>query len=143
MIERIVAVVAVVVGAIAGGWLLLGYVDESAYQRGVIAGKLECQRVDLERLRGVLQHTDALAQAAASASERLSRSVAARVKQDATARQEMLDVLEKTAPARAHCVFDAVLMQHLAAARDRAAQAVTGGIDDPVPAPRGDDGGQR
>ena len=63
-----------------------------------------------------------------AASNAMRQALAARKTQDAKSTQELKDVLAKTAGDRTDCRFDADVMRQLELARQRAANAASGGI---------------
>lgn len=94
----------------------------------VAAEAARCQRNKTQQLEQTLQQIQQLGTAATAASAELSKTIAARQLADNKTTLEIRRALQITAPLRADCVFDDVVMQQLAAARDKANAAATTGI---------------
>lgn len=123
-------------------WLLAvvlssGLAAWGGYQRGHDKGVLETRDQvntkavsDLSTL--IASHRELIDQANQAGRE-LAAQTARRAEHDNQTTRELRDALAKTADQRVQCVFDLGVMQQLARARDRAAQAAATGLDEPVP----------
>lgn len=133
MSGRILLAIGAVLAALLGAWRLLAYVEQAGYDRGHAAASNECHQADLANLQAVIASTRGLTEAAHAASQQLGQTISARQQADAKTTREIRDALAITAGSRAGCVFDAGVMQQLAAARDRAAAAAAGGLRGAMP----------
>lgn len=133
MSGRILLAAGAVLAALLGAWRLLAYVEQAGYDRGHAAAQDACRQADLASLQAVIASTRGLAEAAHAASQKLGQTISARQQADAKTTREIRDALAATAGSRAGCVFDTGVMQHLAAARDRAAAAAASGLRGAVP----------
>lgn len=140
MIDRIlIAVFALLAlaGASALSWLLgSSTAYDLGYAEGQAATAAQCQQAQLAGLQAVIDSTASLTAAANTASQELGKTISARKQADAQTTKEIRHALATTAPERAGCVFDAGVMQQLAAARSRATEAAASGVRSAVPAAR-------
>lgn len=94
--------------------------------------RLECSRGQTQQAAAALSQfiagTKALTAQANAASQQLAQQIADRAAADDQSTREIRDVLKKTAARRVNCMFDADVMQQIAAAQQRAATATTSGI---------------
>ncbi|WP_431222219.1 hypothetical protein ACQ86O_17850 [Serratia sp. L9] len=109
------------------------FAREYGYQEGLNEARQECLR---NQLSDSQQALNSFTQAANQAAERvrladraLSERIAEQELRDEQTTRDIKNALKKTASDRVNCVFDDDSMQQLAAARDRATAAVTGGIN--------------
>lgn len=133
MTTRIFLALGAVLAVLLGAWRLLAYVEQAGYDRGQADARQTCQQTNLASLQAVIASTQGLTQAAHAASQQLGQTIDARQIADAKTTREIRDALATTASSRAGCVFDAGVMQQLAAARDRAAAAASGGLRGAMP----------
>ena len=110
-------------------------------QADIDAAQANAQTVSA--LTTIISNSATLAADAAKASQAMRRLVAERSKADQQSTQELKDALIKTAGNRVDCRFDAGVMQQLSAARERAADAATGGLRHAVPSTESTNGQQR
>jgi hypothetical protein len=119
-----VAAAALVVGGL-GGWAYgqhAGRADGRALERGEVNGQVVQQMGE-----ALTSHRELIDQASA-ASRRMRAAVAAQEALNQSQKQETRDALLETAADRVDCVFPDRVLDNLAAARARAAQAATGGV---------------
>lgn len=120
--------------------LVLGVkgIHRAGYAQGYADANAACHKTNLAALQVVLDNAQELAQNAHAASQALAKSIGERQQADAKSTQELRNALALTASERTACRFDADSLLHLAAARERAATAVAGGIGGAMPAAGGD-----
>ncbi|TQI99263.1 hypothetical protein FHU11_4845 [Serratia fonticola] len=118
-------------------FVTIEFAREYGYQEGLSEAKRECLE---NKLSDSEQALNAFAKAAEQATERvrqadraLSESIAAQELRDEKTTRDIKNALKKSAGGRINCVFDSDSMQQLSAARDRAAAAVTRGINRELP----------
>lgn len=113
---------------VLSAWLI----RDDGYKQGVADTELKQSRAEAQQAAGALNDfiagTRELTANANLASERLSEQVNARQAADEQSTEAIRAALKKTATTRILCVFDADVMQQLAAARERAASAATTGL---------------
>lgn len=131
--NRLTLVLAGLLLAVAGavGGAFWGYLEGHA--QGVLA---ESSKHDAQALQGLTNliesHQDLIKQAGIT-SKAMRRALALRMSHDEQTTKEFKDALRASAASRAGCVFPADVMRQLATARDRAAEAATGGVQHQVP----------
>lgn len=134
----------VFIGGLVAAWQLG---SATAYQLGYAQGQAasteKCQTAQLDALQALIDSTSDLTSAAHTASQQLAQTISARQQADARTTREIRNALAATASTRAGCVFDDGVMQQLAAARHRAAEAAASGVGRAVPSPDRADGQQR
>ncbi len=105
---------------------------DAGKREGRSAAQLEQSRAETQQAAGALNDFIAgareLTANANLASERLSQQINARQTADEQSTEAIRAALKKTAVSRVTCVFDADVMQQIAAARERAASAATTGL---------------
>ncbi|ENN8396254.1 TPA: hypothetical protein ACXI7C_001320 [Serratia marcescens] len=105
---------------------------QAGHKQGMADARLECSRGQTQQATAALNQfiasTKALTAQANAASQQLAQQIADRAAADDLSTREIRDALKKTADSRVNCVFDAGVMQQLAAAQQRAAAATTTGI---------------
>jgi transcriptional accessory protein Tex/SPT6 len=105
---------------------------DAGHKQGLADARLECSKGQTQQaadsLSQFITSTQELTSQANTASRQLAIQIAARAAADDQSSREIRDALKKTAAARVNCVFDADIMQKLAAARERAATAAASGI---------------
>ncbi|WP_220814101.1 hypothetical protein [Pseudomonas paralcaligenes] len=122
------------VGSSALSWLLgSSTAYDLGYAEGTAAAANQCQQAQLDALEGVIDSTRGLIADANAASQQLGKTISARRMADAQTTKEIRHALATTAPQRAGCVFDVGVMQQLADAHRRAAEAAASGIRATVP----------
>ncbi|WP_445364858.1 hypothetical protein ACJJIQ_09120 [Microbulbifer sp. ANSA003] len=123
-------------------WLLLAALSSSiaatagywrGHQNGVRDTQLTTNRQAVSDLSSLIENHRQLINEANAAGQRLAAQTAQRAALDNQTTQELRNALAKTADSRVRCVFDLDVMQSLAAARDRAAQAAATGLDESLP----------
>ncbi|MEB3470143.1 hypothetical protein ROV31_06085 [Pasteurella multocida] len=120
-----------------GGWLLgvlmvLGLISYTAYQWGYQVAKLNVEIMQNQVLNAQITKLTQETQAAQAVSLALSQSIDQYKQLGEQTTDELHKLLAQTRATRQHCRFDAASLRILHNARERAAQAVTGGIDHPV-----------
>lgn len=120
-----------------GSWLLgalmvLGLISYAAYQRGYQAARLNIEIMQNQVLNAQITKLKQETQAAQSVSLALSQSLDQYKQLGEQTTDELHKLLAQTRAARQHCRFDAASLHILSNARERAVQAVTGGINHPV-----------
>lgn len=113
--------------------------ERIGYDKGLAAGRAECQQDTIDELTVLITSSQYLVTTAHTASQQLAKTISDRQQADATSTRELRYVLNLTAPERAGCRFDADSMRHVESARHRAAHAAAGGLGGAVPAASGDD----
>ena len=122
-------------------WLLAivvcaGLAGRLGYHKGHESGALEVRaEVDSQAvadLNTIIQSHKDLVEEANQASLDLQAASARRARYDDNTTEELRNVLAETAGLRADVRFAAGVMRQLEAARDRAAAAAAGGLDEPV-----------
>lgn len=127
MIARWLLAIVVSSGIAATGGYLRGH------QNGVRDTRLATNTQAVTDLTALIDNHRQLIAEANAAGRRLAEQTARREEHDNQTTRELRDALAKTADRRVRCVFDADVMQQLARARDRAAQAAATGLHEPVP----------
>jgi len=97
--------------------------------------KSACQAAQIKGFEASMAQLQAMTLAASEQSQALGRSINARQRADQHTTRQLRELLHATSDERVNCLFNDGVMRQLAHARDRAAQAAAGGLDDPVPAP--------
>lgn len=113
--------------ACASGGVVYGHAEGAADTK---ASQDAQSVVDLTK---VIDSHKGLIKEAAQASTAMRRAVAQRQNADAKTTQEFAHALSLSAADRAGCLFDADSMRRLSEARDRAADAASGGLRGAVP----------
>lgn len=121
----LLAVLTALAGVLGGYWW--GRTDGAAVAKARQAAQVVA---DMEQL---LDKHAGLAAQSNAASAALRKAAAHRGEVDRRTTKELKDALGKTADSRVDCRFDAGVMQHLQAARDRASVSAAGGGDGAVP----------
>ncbi|WP_051299241.1 hypothetical protein [Marinobacterium litorale] len=127
MIARLIAVasLALMLGSAAGYW------------KGHADGSLQAQAATDEQavtdLNALIEQHRTLVTESNKASQRVKGLLADRQSQDRKTTKTLKELLDETAAMRSECRFDDRVMRELDAARERAARAVTGGLDGAVP----------
>lgn len=106
-------------------------------QAGFAAGKAASAESASDQYRKLLEQSGEQIKASQQASTALFQRLDQRARVDWATTQELHDALAKTALSRADCRFPADVMQQLAAARERAATAIAGGLGSTLPAAGG------
>ena len=119
---------AIVVCAGLAGWL--GY--QKGHESGTLEVRAEVDSQAVEDLNTIIQSHKDLVEEANQASLDLQAASARRARYDDNTTEELRNVLAETAGLRADVRFAAGVMHQLEAARDRAAAAAAGGLDEPV-----------
>ncbi|MDI4193774.1 hypothetical protein QK437_01070 [Pseudomonas aeruginosa] len=123
--------------------LFLVMVATSAWWSGRVAGladgRAACADAQTRAYRDVLEQSAAQLKAVQDTSAALFQRLAQRADSDQQTTRELRHALAETAADRAACRFPAGVMQQLETARQRAAQATTGGLGSTVPDPSGGD----
>ncbi|MAO60902.1 MAG: hypothetical protein CL543_09095 [Alcanivorax sp.] len=119
---------AIVVCAGLAGWL--GY--QKGHESGTLEVRAEVDSQAVEDLNTIIQSHKDLVEEANQASLDLQAASARRARYDDNTTEELRNVLAETAGLRADVRFAAGVMRQLEAARDRAAAAAAGGLDEPV-----------
>ncbi|WP_164144200.1 hypothetical protein [Serratia marcescens] len=105
---------------------------DAGRRKGVSDARLECSQGQTQQAASALNQfiagTKELTAQANAASQQLAQQIADRAAADNQSTREIRDALKKTASRRVNCVFDADVMQQLAAAQQRAAATTTNGI---------------
>ncbi|MCO1335356.1 hypothetical protein MO867_13540 [Microbulbifer sp. OS29] len=123
-------------------WLLLAALSSSVaatagywrgHHNGVRDTQLRTSDQALRDMSSLMENHRQLIQEANAAGLRLIKQTARRAALDNQTTQELRNALAKTADSRVRCVFNLDVMQSLAAARDRAAQAAATGLDESLP----------
>lgn len=114
-----------VIASGVGGWLY-------GHARGHAKATQACQQANIDTLNGVIDQVSHYAQSANRASLVLSKTLAERKKADSQLTQELEHALSVTADQRRGCVFDDSVMQLIQSAADRADEAATRGLGDPL-----------
>lgn len=124
-----IALLALVVGlAGAVGGFFYGH------HQGVVAESAKRDGKAVADLTKLITSHQGLIDKSNAASRSMRGALASRAAADTQTTQEFKDALAATADSRAGCLFPADVMRQLSAARERAAQAATGGIRGPLPA---------
>lgn len=114
-------------------FITVEFAREYGYQEGLSDAKLECLENQLsdskQALNSFTKAADLAAERVRQADRSLSERIAEQEQRDEQTTRDIKNALKKTAADRVKCVFDVDSMQQLAAARDRATAAVTGGIN--------------
>ncbi len=114
-------------------FITVEFAREYGYQEGLSDAKLECLENQLsdskQALNSFTKAADLAAERVRQADRSLSERIAEQEQRDEQTTRDIKNALKKTAADRVKCVFDDDSMQQLAAARDRATAAVTGGIN--------------
>ena len=126
----LLAVLTALAGVLGGYWW--GRTDGAAVAKARQAAQVVA---DMEQL---LDKHAGLAAQSNAASAALRKAAAHRGEVDRRTTKELKDALAKNVGDRAGCRFDAGVMQHLEAARERAGRAAAGGGDGAVPGAAGD-----
>lgn len=108
--------------------------ERIGYDKGLAAGRLECQQDTIDELTVLITSSQYLVEQANATSMQLAKTISARQQADAQSTREIRNALTVTAGDRAGCVFDAGVMQQLDTARHRAAEAAAGGLGSAMPA---------
>lgn len=111
--------------------------ERIGYDKGLAAGRAECQQETIDELTVLITSSQYLITTAHTASQKLAKTISDRQQADATSTRELRNALALTAAERAQCRFDAVSLRHVESARDRAAAAAAGGIGSAMPAASG------
>lgn len=109
--------------------------ERIGYDKGLAAGRLECQQDTVDELTVLINSSQYLVEQANTTSMQLAKTISDRQQADAQSTREIRNALTVTASDRAGCVFDAGVMQQLDTARHRAAEAAASGLGSTVPAP--------
>lgn len=122
-----------------GALLYLGFtwMYNNAWQDGYRAAQSDQRALDLAQLKQQTQASQQLLEQAQATSQALNQAVNSRRQADAQTTQEIRHALALTAEQRSACTYDADSLQHLHAAYQRALQAVTSGLANPMPTPGG------
>lgn len=134
--SRAALVLLVLLGLV--GTAALGYVQGRS--DGVAAEAARRDGADAAALREASAEAARMVADARAASAAWRRAMAAAAAQNERTTKEFADVLAQTETLRAGCVLPADGLRQLAAARDRAAAATTGGVDAELPAAAADSG---
>lgn len=108
-------------------------------EAGLADGRAACADAQTRAYRDVLEQSAAQLKTVQDTSAALFQRLAKRADSDQQTTRELRHALAETAADRAACRFPAGVMQQLETARQRAAQATTGGLGSTVPDPSGDD----
>lgn len=115
--------------------LVLGFVWfvwDQAYQRGANDVRLEVANQKTQQagdaLNQFIDGANQLTAQANQASTLLAQQINARQQADEKSTEAIRETLKKNAASRVNCVFDAVVMQELAGARERAAASASSGL---------------
>ncbi|WP_113632175.1 hypothetical protein DUT67_14775 [Pectobacterium peruviense] len=107
-------------------------IHSAGYKQGVADTQLTQSSAETQQAAGALNDfiagTRELTANANLASQQLAQQINARQAADEQSTEAIRAALKKTANSRVMCMFDADVMQQLAAARERAATAATTGI---------------
>ncbi|HBO1198303.1 TPA: hypothetical protein L4E74_003519 [Pseudomonas aeruginosa] len=106
---------------------------------GLADGRAACADAQTRAYREVLEQSAAQLKTVQDTSAALFQRLAQRADSDQQTTRELRHALAETAADRAACRFPAGVMQQLETARQRAAQATTGGLGSTVPDPGGGD----
>lgn len=131
----------VVLAIVASGALLASHYAMYQWGHSGAAGdeRTACRDQTIEQLTDMMSEWEKLSIKAGEQSRAIDRALNARRLADEQTTEELRDALAETNTDRADCLFPVGVMQQLAAARARAAQAAAGGVTGAVPAPERDD----
>lgn len=117
--------------------MLFSYFYNNAWQQGYSAAQADQRALDLALLQKQTEASKKLLEQAQATSQALNQAINSRRMADAQTTQEIRNALALTAEQRRACTYDADSMQHLHNAYQRALQAVTSGLAQPVPSAGG------
>jgi len=105
----------------------------SGYQVGGASVRAELAQEDAVNFRQLLAQSQAQLKDSQSQSASLFQRLASRARDDERTTQVLKDALVESAASRASCRFPVGVVQQLDAARQRAAEATTGGLGAALP----------
>ena len=105
---------------------------DAAYKNGLAVARAETQKQTLEDLTAIINNAQVLVEYAGAISGKIQTAINARETYDQQTTKEIRNALSRTATTRIRCNFDDDIMQQLAAARNRANEAATIGIEYPL-----------
>lgn len=114
-----------IIGAAGGYWMGLDY--------GALQVRASTDSQSVTKLTELIESQKTLTVEANKASQQINTLVAERQRHDYSTTRTLKEVLDETAALRADCRFDDRVMRELTEARNRAARAVTGGLDGALP----------